>query len=214
MLPDPKKVAKFLKRTLFQTEEEKRADRELERDVQIRMGKSRVRRHINHQAEMVQKLTLLAKRSLSLNDEGRFRQVGKQLIWTRSDIKRWERYLLSLEILETRRDQMKASVDLLQSVKSMSESMVDLVGVENVGELQRNLEEGLAKASSMEQRLDVMMEVMDETLSGDLQVSESDLGELESNLTGQIAHQEAASYDHEIEEGLRQIRKELEKGEK
>lgn len=214
MLPDPKKVAKFLKRTLFQTEEEKRADRELERDVQIRMGKSRVRRHINHQAEMVQKLTVLAKRSLSLNDEGRFRQVGKQLIWTRADIKRWERYLLSLEILETRRDQMKASVDLLQSVKSMSESMVDLVGVENVGELQRNLEEGLAKASSMEQRLDVMMEVMDETLSGDLQVSESDLGELESNLTGQIAHQEAASYDHEIEEGLRQIRKELEKGEK
>jgi hypothetical protein len=214
MLPNPKKVAKAINKALFQSEDEKRAEREIDRDVQLRTGKARIRRHINHQNEMVGQLTALAKRALALNDEPRFRQVGRQLLWTKQDIQRWEKYLLSLEILQARRDQVKASVDLIQSVKSMSESLIDLAGPQNVAELQQDLEQGLARAASLEERLDVMMDMMDETLSGDLRVDEDALSNLETNLSEQVAAQETAKYDREIEDGLRQIRQELEKQEK
>ena len=118
MLPTPKKVADTIKKTIFQSPEERRQEAELNRDVQIRMGKARVRRHIAHQKDMLRRLTAFAKQALKINDEARFRQVGRQLLWTQQDVTRWEKYLLSLELLEARRDQVKSSVDIRQATVS------------------------------------------------------------------------------------------------
>ena len=60
MLPEPKKVAKFLKRTLFTSADERREQDERERVVQVRVAKSRIRRHINNQKQMVSRLKGLA----------------------------------------------------------------------------------------------------------------------------------------------------------
>jgi hypothetical protein len=211
MLPDPKKVAQFINRTLFKSAEERRQEDETNRDVQIRLGKARIRRHITHQQEMVARLTALAKRALAIHDEAHFRQVGRQLLWSWQDIQRWEQYLLSLEVLEARRDQVRASVDLLQSVKAMSESLGEMAGPQQIADLQRQMEEGLARASSLEERLQVMMEVMDSALSTDMQVDEGALDNLKTSLTEDVVQSEAAAFDREIEDGLRKIREELEK---
>jgi len=213
MLPDPKKVANVLKKT-FRSAKERRQEAELERQVQFRMGKTRLQRHIAKQKKMASRLNNLAKRALSLNDEARFRQVGRQLIWTRQDIQRWEQYLLSLEILEARRDQSQASVDLLQSIKALSESLGEMAGPQDVAALQQELESGLARAASLEERMGVVMEVMDTTLSAEIQVDEDALEGLESRLSEEVASQEAATFNHQIEEGLRKIRQELENQEK
>lgn len=82
MLPTPKKVADTIRKTLFQSADERRQEAEASRDVQVRMGITRVRRHIVHQKEMEHRLTAFAKEALRINDEVRFRQVGKQLLWT------------------------------------------------------------------------------------------------------------------------------------
>lgn len=213
MLPDPKKVADVLKKT-FRSAEERRQEAELERQVQFRMGKTRLQRHIAKQKKMASRLNNLAKRALSLNDEARFRQVGRQLIWTRQDIQRWEQYLLSLEILEARRDQSQASVDLLQSIKALSESLGEMAGPQDVAALQQELESGLARAASLEERMGVVMEVMDTTLSAEIQVDEDALEGLESRLAEEVASQEAVTFNSQIEEGLRKIRQELENQEK
>ena len=209
MLPDPKDVAKTINR-IFKSREERQQDVEFNRDVQVRMGKARIKRHLANQKNMLLRLKSLAKRALSLNNETKFRQVGRQLLWTQGDIQRWEQYLLSLEVLEARRDQARASVDLIKSVKAMSDSLSDLAAPGQMSELQRDLEEGLARASSLEERMAVMMDVMDSTLTSDMLVDESALSDLESGLTDEIAQQEAAMFDEEIEAGLRQIREELE----
>jgi hypothetical protein len=214
MLPDPKKVAGFLKKTFFQSAEERRQEEELNREVKVRLGKAHLRRHLAHQKDMLNRLTALAKRALTLNDEPRFRQVGRQLLWTKKDIQRWEQYLLTLEVLEARRDQAKASVELVQSVKAMSESLADLSSPQQIGDLQRQLEEGLARASGLEERMEVMMEVMDSALSADMPVDEESLSVLETGLIDEITSQEAAAFDREIEDGLQKIRSELEKQEK
>jgi hypothetical protein len=210
MLSDPEKVARTIKR-IFRSADERRQEAELDRDVQIRMGKVRLQRHIARQKKMASRLKNLAKRALSLNDEARFRQVGRQLLWTRGDIQRWEQYLLSLEILETRRDQVKASVELIHSVKAMSESLANVSVPGEISELQRELEQGLARATSLEERMAVMMEAMDATLSAEVLVDGDALTNLEAGLVEEVAAEEAAAFDREIEEGLRKIRREFEK---
>lgn len=195
---------------LFDTEK-RRERREIDRTVKMRMGKNRIKRHVTHQQEMIKKLTELAKKALILGDEARFKQIGRQILGTRADINHWERYVLSLELLEARRDQAKASVDLLSSVKAMSDSMADLASPTQVADIQRQLEMGLARASSMEERLEIMMEMMDTTLAEDLPTDETSLQDLERGLIDQISTQETASFDREIEEGLKKIRAELEK---
>ncbi|GAB4496677.1 MAG: hypothetical protein OHK0052_06970 [Anaerolineales bacterium] len=211
MFPDPKRIAQALGKALFQSETEKpaevqRQEAEINRDVQLRMGKARLRRHIQRQQEMTNRLAALAKRALSIGDEARFRQAGKQLLWTQQDIQRWERYLLSLDLLEARRDQARASVDLLQSVQSMTESLSASAESVDVTAMQRELELGLARAANLEKRMDIMMDALGSTLESDMQPESADLEQLKSALSGQIAAEESAQFDPEIESGLEKIR--------
>lgn len=210
MLPDPKKVAKKID-NLFKSKEEKLAERELNRDAQLKVSKSRIRKHISNQRDMVRKLTVLAKRALSLNDEGRFRQVGKQLIWARNDILRWEKYLLSLEMFEARREQAKASTEMLNAVKTVSESLSDVIPAQDNVEMARELQKGLEKASSLDERMEMMMEVMDATMEAGMSSDPTSLDGLRETLTDDIVREEAAQFDQEIEDQLRSIREELEK---
>lgn len=209
MLPEPEKVARVIK-SIFKTAKERRQEAEMEREVQVRMSKARLQRHIQKQKKMAVRLRSFAKRALAINDNARFRQVGRQLLWTQKDILQWEKYLLSLEILQARRDQANASVELIDAIKTMSESMTEMAGPQDMAELQRELETGLARASTLNERMKVMMEVMDATVSADTLVEEDQLADLEADLTGDIAQEEASEFDREIEDGLRQIRKELE----
>lgn len=210
MLPTPKKVADTIKKKLFQSPEEKLQEAEVNRDVQIRMGETRVRRHITHQKDMVHRLTGIARQALKINDEARFRQVGKQLLWTQQDVNRWEKYLLSLELLEARRDQVKSSVEILKAVKAMGESLADLTSPEQVTSLQMEMEKALARATSLDERMEIMMEAMDSTLGADVQVDEAELEKLHESLSERVSSEEAAEFDSQIETGLREIRRQLE----
>lgn len=210
MLPTPKKVADVIRKTLFQSPDERRQEAELSRDVKIRLGMTRIRRHISQQKEISHRLTAIAKQALKINDEARFRQAGKQLLWTQQDIQRWEKYVLSLEMLSARRDQVKASVDVLQAVKAMSESLADLAGPEQLTDLHLELEKGLAQAGTLDERLEVMMEMMDSAVGTDGLVDESALKDLESSLSEKVAGEESSAFEKQIEDGLRSIRQELE----
>jgi len=209
MLPDPKKVARLLKRTVFQNKAERLRETEIKRDVQIRSAKGRMRQFINQQHKLVERFTQLAKKALSLNDESRFRQAGYQILATRRNIERWEKYFLSLEMLEARREQVNASVELIQAVRTMSETFEDLAEPGKLGELQLNLEKGLAQADSMEKQIDMVMGMMDSALEVSASSDEQSLKELESSLLGEIENQEAQIFNTKIDDNLEKIRQEL-----
>jgi myosin heavy subunit len=209
MLPDPKKVARALKRTVLKSKAERQREAEIERDVQVRMAKTRIRQHISRQEELIRRFKGLAKKALSLNDEARFRQAGKQMLTAQKDIQRWEKYLLSLEMLEARREQVRASVELMQAVRAMSESLEDMAQPGKLGELQMDLEKGLANAASLDERMELMMGMMDSALQVEGGANEDDLAGLEASLLDEIAAQEASAFDAGIESGLAHIRQEL-----
>jgi len=209
MLPDPKDVAKGI-RHLFRSKEEKQQAVENERDLQLRQGKNRIRAHIAHQREMLPKLRGLARRALAMGDEARFRQVGKQLLWTENDITRWERYTLTLEMMEARRDQVRASAELVHTIKIMSSSMSDWAGAEDAGQLQAELDRSLAQADSTDQKIGVMMDMMDATLAGGIPADEESIEKLRESLGEEIVNQGNMQVDKDIDAGLEKIRKQLE----
>ena len=202
------RVGDFFRR-IGMTREERQEEDEINRDVKVRMGKSRIKRHIAIQQKMDVRLQELGRQALALNDEGRFRQIARQLLWTRADMERWQRYVLSMDVLEARREQVKASVSLMGSVKAMSESMIDLSGPQQAAELQRQLQVGLARAESLDERMSIMMEMMDSTLEDGTPDDSEALSDVEKVMRDQNAQSETSAYDKEIEDGLRKIRSEL-----
>jgi hypothetical protein len=210
MLPEPEDVAKFLKRTVLKSKKQRAREVEFERDVQVRTAKGRIQQHINRQKEMVLRYKALARKALSLNDEVRFRQAGAQMLAAQQAITTWEKYLLSFELLESRREQVQATAELLNALRAMGESMESLAEPVMVDELQTQLERGLAQASSLDERMQVMMGLVDSALQSGVPLESEALGALEDSLLSEIQEQEAAEFDPEIEDALSEIRKTLE----
>ena len=202
---------------IFSWLENRRRTKEMERDIQARRGKAQIRRHINKQKAMADKLWNLGKRALQLGDRRQFRQIAKHYLWTLEDIKRWERYLLAFETIEARRDQARSMAEFMRSVQAMTQSILANASPKALAETQRDLEMGIARAQDLEQTLDYLMEMTEETIFGMAEMSdeeaESALRELERAMTeeeetGTTAEEEL---DARIEEGLRQIEAEMRK---
>lgn len=202
---------------VFSWWENRRRAKEMERDLQARRGKAQIRRHIKQQKDMANKLWNLGKRALQLGDRRQFRQIAKHYLWTLEDIKRWERFLVTFETIEARRDQARSMAEFMRSVQAMSQSILANASPKALAEMQRDLDMSIARAQDLEQTLDYLMEMTEETVFTMAEMSdeeaESALRELERAMTeerepGAPAEEEL---DARIEEGLRQIEAEMRK---
>lgn len=138
--------------------------KEFERQVQARQGRARIKRHITRQRQMLGKLREMMRRALTLKDERQFRALAKQYIWTQLDIRRWERNLLAFDALQARRDQVKATREFLESMQAMSRSILVNADPAELARMEQDLQTALARAQSMEEVLDAMMEAVDESV--------------------------------------------------
>jgi hypothetical protein len=190
---------------------ERQQKKEYERDFQVRQGKKRIQRYIDQQRQMEQKLWALGKQALKLGDNAQFQMVGKQIIWTQNDITRWQRYLLSLETLEARRDQARMTGDFMQSLKAMSESL--LVGIDSASlvDIEKNIDAGLERVKDLEDRMDLFMEMAEYTLVDIDRADRHRLNDLQSAMRQEAELDEANSFDAQIAAGLEKIRREMSK---
>lgn len=210
MLPEPEDVGKFLKRTVFKSKKQRAQEAEIQRDVQVRTAKGRIQQQIARQKELVLRYKALARKALSLNDEGRFRQAGSQMLAAQQAITTWEKYLLSFELLESRREQAQATAEMMKALQVMGESLESLAEPVMVEDLQSQLERGLAQASSLDERMQAMMGMVDRTLQEEAPAESEALASLEESLLSEIQQQEVVEFDPEIEDALAEIRKSLE----
>ena len=160
---------------------------------------------------MERKLWGLGKQAIQLGDERQFRQIGSQIIWTQNDITRWERYLLSLETLEVRRDQARLTGDFMGSLEAMSESLLAGLSSQSMGEIQQKLEEGLARAQDLDERLSLFMEMAEDAFYDVEFGGEQALGELQATMRSEAELDAANEFDAQIKAGLEKIRQEMSK---
>lgn len=189
----------------------RQAEKEMEREIKIRQGKASIRRHIRNQQKSMERLWKLGKKALSLGDDVQFRRIGKLYLQAQEDISRWERYLLTFETLEARRDQAKATTSFLEAMKALNESLMETTSPQAMARMQQDLAEGLARAETLEDRMAVMLELTDEALLGGESISETDLSDLQEMMGAEVVQEEADAFDARIEEGLRKIRDEMER---
>jgi len=156
----------------------KRKERkEFERQVQARQGRARIKRHITRQRQMLDKLREMMRRALLLKDERQFRALAKQYLWTQQDIRRWERNLLAFDSLQARRDQVKATREFLESMQAMSKSILVNADPAELAQMEQDLQMALARAQTMEDVLDAMMEAVDESVFTFEGMEEQDLSQ-------------------------------------
>lgn len=179
--------------------------KEVEREVQFRRGLARVRNYISKCQKSKKRYWKLGKRVLQLGDQQQFRQIARTYLWTTEQIDRWERYLLQLETVAARRDQVKATSEFMKSISALSQSMMAGASEEDVAKMQVELEKAIARSEMLEETMAMVMDASSETVFGSEELSEEAVDRIESAMTEAAEVEEGEAFNAKIEEGLRQI---------
>ena len=185
--------------------------KEVEREVQFRRGLARVRSYISRCQKSKKHYWQLGKRALQLGDDRQFRQIAKTYLWTMEQISRWERYLLQLETVAARRDQVGATSEFMKSITALSQSMMAGASEEDVAKMQVELEKAIARSEILEETMAMVMEAGSETVFGSRELSEEAVERVQKAMAEAAEADESEVFDAKIEEGLRQIEEEMRK---
>ncbi|MCW1968131.1 MAG: hypothetical protein KIH69_008440 [Anaerolineae bacterium] len=164
--------------------------RDVERSAKLKMGKRNILRLVAKQQDLLQRLHELAKRALTLGDERQFKQLGNRYLALQDDIAKKQRYLLSLDALEAQLEQSRQNVEFLDALKGLTGSIMGLADPKNIAAMQRDVEDTLARAESLSDRMDVIMDLAADTL---------DSTELNSDRLAEMQH----TLQHELDQSKR-----------
>lgn len=188
-----------------------RQQRELEAKVQIRQGMARIQRFVKNAKKHQQRYWELGKQALRLGDKEQFEQLAGAFIRTREHANRWERYLLQLETLNVRREEVGATGDFIKSISAMTNSILRGATPQQVVEMQTKMEKAVAKSEALEEVLSVAMEASAGSVYGTDELDESKLTELAGHMSSEAEGDENAAFDKRISEGLKGIEEAMRK---
>jgi len=185
--------------------------RELEAKVQIRQGMARIQRFVRSARKTQQRYWDLGKQALRLGDREQFEQLAAAWMRNRELANRWERYLLQLETLNVRRDEVGATGDFIKSVSAMTNSILRGATPEQVAGMQAKMEQAVARAEALEEVLSVAMETSAGAVFGMEELDGDKLDELAGHMASEAQADEQGAFDERIAQGLKQIEEEMRK---
>jgi hypothetical protein len=185
--------------------------RELEAEMQVRQSKARIERFIRHAKKVELRYWELGKQALRLGDRQQFAQLAGALLSARDQANHWERYLLQLETLSVRREEVAATGDFIKGITVVTNSILRGASPDQIAEMQLKMEKALVKADSLQEILSMAMETSAETISGSTELDEKRLDEIAGQMGGEAAAEEGAGYDQRIAQGLKQLEEAMRK---
>lgn len=191
--------------------EERRRTKEIKREIKFKKGKAQIESYLRKCRQGQKRYWELGKKALRLGDREQFKRIATAYLWNLEQVNQWERYLLQLETLSARRDQVKATGEFLSSLKALSDSMLKGVSPEEIAKMEVQLERAVAKASCLEEALNVVMETSAQSLFLREEFSEESISQLEKGMAQEAEHEEETAFDTSIEESLKKIEHEMKK---
>ena len=176
--------------------------RQLEADIQVRQSKARIRRFIRNARQVQKRYWALGKQSLRLGDREQFVQLAGAFVRTRQQANQWERYLLQLETLSVRHDEVAATGDFIKGISTITNSILRGVSPEKIAAMQERMGQALAKAEALEEVLAVAMESSAETVFASDELDDERLEHLAGQMSSEAEVEEGAAYDERIAKGL------------
>ena len=193
--------------SLFKSREERRLDRE----VEIRKGINLIKRNIRDLKRNEREYLEKAKRARQLGSKDQLSFLKKAIRRTASQRVLMDRQLLSLETANQIKNQAESHAQFAKGMIAVSRSISEMFASTDLARTQAQLEEALAKAETMEQRMDIFLDMsnsclFDRETSGEDVVSDAEIDEL---IDREIEAEESGNVDLEIQESLQEIHKEI-----
>jgi hypothetical protein len=196
--------------SLFKSREERRLERELE----IKRGVQKMRKHVRSLEKDEKDLLKKAKRAKQLGDGTQLSFIKANLKRTAANRRLMERQILNIETFNQLKDQAEAQADFARSLQTVSQSIGEAYGSVNIVEIQKNCEKAIGQYESMQSMMEMFMESSTESMANLEGSTNDDLvsdDEIDKLIDAQIVSEEGKAVEGSLEEKTKDILSRLEK---
>jgi hypothetical protein len=157
---------------LFKSKDERR----IERDMKIRSGMRSIEKSIKQQEKFSDDFIKNAQQARKIGDEGQYQFIRSALKKTAAVKKMLERQLLSMKNAMLIQQQAQASQQFSESMALMAKEIGRVFGEMDLTQTQAQWEKAVAQAGSMEERMDVFLDSMEQSaVAGSATSTKSDV---------------------------------------
>jgi len=153
---------------LFKSAEERR----IERDIKIRQGIRRIEKAIREQAKFADEFIRNAHRAREISNTSQYDFIRGSLKKSAAVRRMLERQLLVVKNALLIKRQAEASADFAQSMGVMSSEIGRLFGETDLVKTQAAWEKAMAQSQSMEERMSLFLDNMEETAANDVETND------------------------------------------
>ncbi len=147
---------------LFKSKDERR----IEREMKIRGGMRAIERSIRQQEKFSDDFLKNARRAKQIGDEGQYQFIRNALKKTAAVKKMLERQLLAIKNAMLIQQQAAASQQFAESMTLMAREIGRTFGEMDLTKTQAQWEQAVTQAGSMEERMEVFLDSMEQSASG------------------------------------------------
>jgi hypothetical protein len=144
---------------LFKSQSERR----IEREMKIRSGMRSIERSIRQQEKFAEDFIENARKARKIGDESQYQFIRGALKRTAAIKKMLERQLLSMKNAMLIQQQAQASREFAESMNLMAEQIGQIFGELDLTKTQAQWEKAVAQAGSMEERMEVFLDSMEQS---------------------------------------------------
>jgi hypothetical protein len=192
-----------------------KSKRKMERELAIRRAVNHIKKQIASLEQNERGYVDKAKRALQMGSADQLEFLKKTLKKTASQRRLMERQLLNIETAVQIKNQAEAHAGFAKAMTALSRSIGEMFAATDMAKTQRAFESALVKAQTMEEQMDVFLDVSSEAMFGYEPTAASEElvtdAEIERMITGEVVQAEGAGLDAEIEAGLKEVEQELRK---
>jgi hypothetical protein len=157
---------------LFKSKDERR----IEREMKIRSGMRSIEKSIRQQEKFSEDFIRNARHARQIGDEGQYQFIRGALKKTAAVKKMLERQLLAIKNAMLIQQQAAASQQFAESMNLMAREIGRTFGEMDLTKTQADWEKAVAQAGSMEERMEVFLDSMEQTaMSGSTTAVREDL---------------------------------------
>ncbi len=193
---------------LFKSKEERRIERNIQIQKTLGMFDSQIKKLKKQEAGYLKS----AREAKSAGALQQCELAKKALKATMSQRRRLDHQKLTLKIATQMKEQAEAHGQFAKALTGVSKTIADLFKADDMVKTQKDFEMAMGKAQSMEQRIDLFLSSASGSMLGE-PAEEDGAAVSDEEIEGLIdseAAQAEQSVDKEIEEGLDEIKNELE----
>ena len=156
---------------LFKSKDERR----IEREMKIRQGVRAIEKSIRQQEKFADDFIANARRARQIGDEGQYQFVRGALKKTAAVKKMLERQLLSIKNAMLIQQQAAASALFAESMNLMAREIGRTFGDLDLTRTQADWEKAVAQAGSIEERMEIFLDSMEQSASAGPSSSKEEL---------------------------------------